>query len=1080
MNNTKSGFLKIWLLLWGVAFYAFSFGQNLNPPRNLNYTVEDDNDTYLFWNPPANDSAWVHWDNGINDGTFDINNSEFYCAARWDTTNLKGFKGWKIKKVRFYLVNAAQSVQLKIWRGDNEWYSQQITGYNINDWTEITLDSVLTIDDSLEMKVGLYVKASDTTGVVGVDAGPAVENRGNLFYTGGQWQTQIAGNWNIQFLAEAPPQPVYLHWDGEHDNNYYGFFMDGYREYACAAKWNPEHLTEYNTWKITSVKFVLKQMYFMDLKLKIWEGPNRVEVYSQDIDSFNDQTWTELPLDTPFEIDATKDIFVGIYIKTTAAGQPIGMDTNQLVTGQGFWMYYKLNGNWIWYEGSDPMLGVDNNMNLRIKVEPVKNEITKKGLLGYNVYRNDDLLTVAPVSSTSYVDMNLNNGTYEYKVTAVYDDGESPPCDPVTVQINQPVILEQDSLALVDLYNQCGGENWYFNDLWLEGPVNEWDGVYTEGNRVIGVWLSLNGLTGAIPQSFGNLTALRVLHLEGNTGLNSLPQTFGNLDSLRVCWIGYTGITEIPATIGNLSHLEDLMMTNLDLSVSGLPETIGNLSELKSMGIANTGLTALPETFGNLDSLMFLYGDNNQLTSLPENFGELQNLRFLLLYDNELEYLPVNFGEMNRLRVLYLENNNLVNLPDNFGDLESLFYFSVSSNHLESLPDNFGSLNELSYLYLGGNELTQLPETFGNLSSLDTLVISNNQLTGLPDNFGDLDELNYCLLSYNQLTTLPESFTNLAALQDLMINVNNLTALPADFGNLTTLRNCEIAVNQIQNIPESVGNLVNLRYLNLNQNELVEVPASIGNLDSLRLLGLSVNHLHVLPESVGDLNLTALTINDNQLETLPASMFDNFYDYLYVQENKLQFGSLEPLIYNVTTEFKYIPQAKIGTDTTIIIETGNPLDFTIEVTGNYNNYQWYKDGVELAGFNSNTLHFDNVSVADEGVYILKVTNNDVVGLELISEDVVLTVTTGLHENDLPEFVLFPNPVNDGSLTVRLPETVKTARITVYTMTGKKIKTLETFDNITRIDVGDLPQGIFLLTVSTEDGKSVSRRFVKNY
>lgn len=49
----------------------------------------------------------------------------------------------------------------------------------------------------------------------------------------------------------------------------------------------------------------------------------------------------------------------------------------------------------------------------------------KLSLLGYNVYRNDTLLTPAPVTATQYSDNALPKGHYAYRVTAVYDAGES-------------------------------------------------------------------------------------------------------------------------------------------------------------------------------------------------------------------------------------------------------------------------------------------------------------------------------------------------------------------------------------------------------------------------------------------------------------------------------------------------------------------------------------------------------------------------------------------------------------------------------------------------------------------------------
>ncbi len=82
------------------------------------------------------------------------------------------------------------------------------------------------------------------------------------------------------------------------------------------------------------------------------------------------------------------------------------------------------------------------------------------GLLGYNVYRDDEQINETTSSSPSYIDENLLNGTYEYYVTAVYDEGESDPSNTVEVIVNQPVIAYADSMALVDLYNNCNGPNW--------------------------------------------------------------------------------------------------------------------------------------------------------------------------------------------------------------------------------------------------------------------------------------------------------------------------------------------------------------------------------------------------------------------------------------------------------------------------------------------------------------------------------------------------------------------------------------------------------------------------------------------
>ncbi|MCK9203314.1 MAG: carboxypeptidase regulatory-like domain-containing protein, partial [Bacteroidales bacterium] len=59
----------------------------------------------------------------------------------------------------------------------------------------------------------------------------------------------------------------------------------------------------------------------------------------------------------------------------------------------------------------------------------------KAVLMGYNVYRNADLLTSSPITDLLYDDNNVPSGTYSYRVTAVYDEGESNPAGPVQVTL---------------------------------------------------------------------------------------------------------------------------------------------------------------------------------------------------------------------------------------------------------------------------------------------------------------------------------------------------------------------------------------------------------------------------------------------------------------------------------------------------------------------------------------------------------------------------------------------------------------------------------------------------------------------
>jgi flagellar hook assembly protein FlgD len=61
--------------------------------------------------------------------------------------------------------------------------------------------------------------------------------------------------------------------------------------------------------------------------------------------------------------------------------------------------------------------------------------------LGYKIYRNE--IEIAQINETYYTDSNLTNGTYNYKVTALYDSGESEPTNLVSVLIDVQTSVDE-------------------------------------------------------------------------------------------------------------------------------------------------------------------------------------------------------------------------------------------------------------------------------------------------------------------------------------------------------------------------------------------------------------------------------------------------------------------------------------------------------------------------------------------------------------------------------------------------------------------------------------------------------------
>lgn len=60
-------------------------------------------------------------------------------------------------------------------------------------------------------------------------------------------------------------------------------------------------------------------------------------------------------------------------------------------------------------------------------------------LIGYNVYRNGEKLTSQPIPEKEYTDTPAENGTYTYKVTVVYDKGESAYSKAVSIDITSGI-----------------------------------------------------------------------------------------------------------------------------------------------------------------------------------------------------------------------------------------------------------------------------------------------------------------------------------------------------------------------------------------------------------------------------------------------------------------------------------------------------------------------------------------------------------------------------------------------------------------------------------------------------------------
>lgn len=376
--------------------------------------------------------------------------------------------------------------------------------------------------------------------------------------------------------------------------------------------------------------------------------------------------------------------------------------------------------------------------------------------------------------------------------------------------------------------------------------------------------------------------------------------------------------------------------------------------------------------------------------------------------------LPPELGDLTDLQTLNLINHNISGpIPSTIGNLTNLERLNLTNNFLNGpIPAEIGSLANLRILELVNNTLNgSIPDEVGNLTNLEMIMLNRNTITGaIPTTIGNLTNLTVMWLSDNQLNgPIPNSLSNLVNLQNLSLGNNQLDG----------------------NIPDIWTSMQNLVFIGLNDNLLSgQIPPSISQLGNLFQLNLSFNRLSgSIPPGFQNLSsLTALYLVDNELEgTIPDLSGLPIVDMRF-QNNRFQFGDFENQFgyysnpANLAT-FLDNPQANLGIEETRNIIEGNGTSLVTVASGNFNQYQWFKDGVPLtdagniAGSNTDTLIINNATVADNGVYNCEVESTLVTDLILRRNNVTLNVLpNNCTQRDRDALIALYNATNGSNWT----------------------------------------------------------------
>lgn len=314
-----------------------------------------------------------------------------------------------------------------------------------------------------------------------------------------------------------------------------------------------------------------------------------------------------------------------------------------------------------------------------------------------------------------------------------------PPFDcTVVVEID---VVECD--ALVAIYNNTGGDNWFVNTNWLQTNTPcDWYAITCTSGHVTKIDFWENSIVGQLPAEIGNLTHLMYLRIYENA-ITSVPAEIENLTNLTYLSLMENSLSSVPVEIWTLTNLTSLYLSASSLNI---PAEIGNLTNLTSLHLWSDQLSSVPVEIWTLTNLTSL-GLSGQLTSLPAEINNLTDLTFLSLQNNELSNLPAEIWTLTNLTFLYLAGNQLSSISTEVGNLTNLTRLSLSGNQLSSIPAEIGNLTNLTRLDLDNNVLSSIPAEIGDLNALEILDIMNNvNLSGsLPYNFSNLVNLSMFL-----------------------------------------------------------------------------------------------------------------------------------------------------------------------------------------------------------------------------------------------------------------------------------------------------------------------------------------------
>lgn len=380
--------------------------------------------------------------------------------------------------------------------------------------------------------------------------------------------------------------------------------------------------------------------------------------------------------------------------------------------------------------------------------------------------------------------------------------------------------------------------------------------------------LSLNNISGELPNQLGTLSNLTYLALSGNSLTGKIPSWVWDLRKLILLELRGNKISGVVNEdhLNSLADLELLGLGSTQLQIKIRPDWI---PPFKVQAVLLESLQLGPEFpswLKSQTSIKILGMANTSINAIPDWFWVVfSKADFLDLRYNQISgTLPATLIFMAAYTLL-LSNNRFSGAIPKFS--RNISYIDISSNSLSgTLPSDF-QVPQLTGLFLNNNSISgTIPFWLCSLEKLQVLDLSTNMLTGEVPNCQE-DSYPY----KNNLVTVN-------------LNNNNLSGeFPSAFRNFPDVIFLDLSYNKFSGkLPVWIWEKMPiLALLRLRSNRFYgHIPSELAMSKELQFLDLAYNKLSgSIPHSI--VNLSAMARNFGYSEILQRSIAGSSGPHLY-------------------------------------------------------------------------------------------------------------------------------------------------------------------------------------------------------